>query len=350
MTYTQDPNVILAGISVPLVLIGGNARVMASNSYGDEIFGAGLIGRHYVTAFRYPVLVQAIESAFEQGQTQHAQYDTFEGAREVRYRVEVSPVALADGQGLMVRFDDVTELQEIGQMRRDFVANVSHELRTPLTALLGFIETLRGPAQGDPKASERFLSIMDKEATRMNRLVDDLLSLSRVESNERIRPREQFDVLDTVKSAALSTKPFANGQGVVIALAQDIDDMSAMITGDQDQLHQVFSNLITNAVKYGGADRTVTISVTLSAYEGGLRGPGVVISVRDEGDGIEPHHIPRLTERFYRVDGHRSREMGGTGLGLAIVKHIVNRHRGRLRVESKLAVGSVFSVILPLNQ
>lgn len=350
MTHSQDPNVILAGISVPLVLIGGNARVVASNSFGDEIFGAGMIGRHYVTAFRYPVLIQAIENAFSENQTQHAQYDTFEGAREVRYRVEVRPVTLADGAGVMVRFDDVTELQEIGQMRRDFVANVSHELRTPLTALLGFIETLRGPASGDPKAAERFLSIMDKEATRMNRLVDDLLSLSRVESNERIRPREQFNLLETVQSAALSVKPFASGQGVDVVTAPEMDDMSAMITGDQDQLHQVFTNLMTNAVKYGGADRTVTISATLSAYEGGLRGPGVIVAVRDQGDGIEPHHIPRLTERFYRVDGHRSREMGGTGLGLAIVKHIVNRHRGRLRIESKLAVGSVFSVILPLNQ
>jgi len=229
-------------------------------------------------------------------------------------------------------------------MRRDFVANVSHELRTPLTALLGFIETLRNAAQDDPAARDRFLAIMEREAGRMNRLIRDLLHLSRVEAQERVRPTERVDLAAVIASAVAALRPQADGLGVRIAV--DAGKGPWVVTADPDQMAQVFTNLIENAVKYGGSGGEVTVALRHDALPAG---PAVRADVADRGEGIDPLHIPRLTERFYRVDGHRSREKGGTGLGLAIVKHIVNRHRGRMKIDSARGKGSTFSVILPLS-
>jgi two-component system phosphate regulon sensor histidine kinase PhoR len=236
------------------------------------------------------------------------------------------------GGGVLVCFEDVTHLEQAGQMRRDFVANVSHELRTPLTALLGFIETLRGPALGDVVATDRFLSMMQAEAERMEHLVHDLLSLSRVEAQERVRPTEPVDLNAMIGSVIHGLRPLARQSDVEIAADQP--DTALTVPGDAEQLRQVVSNLIENAIKYGGQGKTIHVRLETTESEPLVRGPAAVITVRDEGPGIAPEHIPRLTERFYRVDSHRSRAMGGTGLGLAIVKHIVGRHRGRLRIES----------------
>jgi two-component system phosphate regulon sensor histidine kinase PhoR len=220
-------------------------------------------------------------------------------------------------------------------------------LRTPLTALTGFIETLQGAAKDDPAARQRFLTIMEKEAGRMNRLVRDLLSLGRVEADERLRPAERVDVSAIVRSVIQWLRPVAEAAGVSVTLTGETGPLPLL--ADADQMTQVFSNLIENAIKYGGGGKTVTISVMRVEREPSLRGPAVRFDVIDQGEGIDAVHIPRLTERFYRVDAHRSREQGGTGLGLAIVKHIVNRHRGRFRIESEPGVGSRFSVILPEN-
>lgn len=232
-------------------------------------------------------------------------------------------------------------------MRRDFVTNVSHELRTPLTALLGFVETLRGAAKDDPVARDRFLLIMEREAGRMSRLVADLLSLSRVEEDERVRPMAPVDIPAMLEAVIATLEPVIARNGVTIAL--NLPQETVVVPGDPGQLRQVFINLIENAIKYGGRDKTVTITLTAPAPEPSLRSDGVSVAMRDEGEGIAAHHIPRLTERFYRVDSHRSREVGGTGLGLAIVKHIVNRHRGRLRIESEPGRGSCFTVVLPVS-
>jgi two-component system phosphate regulon sensor histidine kinase PhoR len=232
------------------------------------------------------------------------------------------------------------------RMRRDFVANVSHELRTPLTSLLGFIETLRGPARNDVSARERFLGIMASEAERMNRLVRDLLHLSRVEAEERVRPSDLVDMAALTRAAASSLRPLAD-QGKVTLRLQGADQPQ-MIRADNDQMVQVLNNLIENGIKYGsppGSELLITL-----AQESGPRGPQLRLTVADQGEGIEEVHLPRLTERFYRADGHRSREKGGTGLGLAIVKHIVNRHRGRLIIESTRGKGSQFSVLFPLDK
>jgi two-component system phosphate regulon sensor histidine kinase PhoR len=231
-------------------------------------------------------------------------------------------------------------------MRRDFVANVSHELRTPLTTLSGFIETLQGPAREDEAARKRFLGIMSKEAARMNRLVDDLLSLSRVESDERMRPIEQVELNTLLQSCIITMAAPAKSEKVDITLQGD-ESSEYFIQGDEDQLRQVFNNLLENAIKYGGANGRITVGIELVDHDATLRGPAICLCVCDTGPGIDPLHIPRLTERFYRVDSHRSRAVGGTGLGLAIVKHIVNRHRGRLAIASTLGEGTAFSVLLP---
>ncbi|RMD88657.1 MAG: two-component sensor histidine kinase, partial [Alphaproteobacteria bacterium] len=252
---------------------------------------------------------------------------------------------LEGGQGVLVAAEDVSHLSDVAQQRRDFVANVSHELRTPLTALLGFIETLQGPARDDPAARARFLATMAREAERMNRLVCDLLSLSRVEAEERIRPTDPVDLAAVLGEVRAALAPAAEEAGATLDLA--LPEGRVTVPGDADQLMQVFLNLVENAIRYGG--RRVEVIMHPPAPEPMLRGEAVCVEVIDNGEGIAPEHVPRLTERFYRVDSHRSREMGGTGLGLAIVKHIVSRHRGRLRIASKPGEGSRFSVYLPVS-
>ncbi|MBV0912149.1 ATP-binding protein [Anianabacter salinae] len=335
---------LLSAAPLPAVHVQRDERVAFVNDGAMRLFGQGIIGRHYITVFRQPNLLDCVEAALRDRQVSSGQFLTSDAGREVTYRVVAAPVEGAGQQGVVVYLEDMTHMQDAVQMRRDFIANVSHELKTPLTALTGFIETLRGPAREDAAARERFLEIMDHEARRMNRLVQDLLSLSRVESEERMRPTDTVDLGALIERTVLSLQPLIDGAGSRVEIAGAAPGFE--VTGDADQLLQVFSNLIENAVKYGGD--LVTITVSARDYDGSIRGPAARIDVTDNGEGIDELHLPRLMERFYRIDGHRSREMGGTGLGLAIVKHIVNRHRGRVRVESEKGRGSVFSVVLPL--
>ncbi|EAQ03606.1 phosphate regulon sensor histidine kinase, putative [Pseudooceanicola batsensis HTCC2597] len=336
---------LLQAIPLASVLIGRGERILAANSEAKTLLGSGIVGRHFITAIRHPAVLDAVEHCLGDRKTHRARHLTSQSGRDLTYSVTASYIDFSAGEGVLVCFDDITPVEQAGQMRRDFVANVSHELRTPLTALLGFIETLRGPASKDPAAQQRFLGIMDREAHRMERLVRDLLSLSRVEAEERVRPVTRVDIVAILESVQKSLEPLAAEAGVAFSR---IDDGTPIhVPGDEDQLRQVFTNLIENAVKYGARGERVEVTVHLSEAVPSLRGPGVEVTVRDFGPGIEEIHIPRLTERFYRVDSHRSREMGGTGLGLAIVKHIVNRHRGRLRIESEPGQGCRFIVTLP---
>lgn len=332
---------------MPVVLIGPDARVSVANRAAHAIFGPVMEGRHYQTVLRQPVLVDMI-AALDAGEpAREARFVAAAGDEEATYRVNGTRLRGDNGRtALLLAFEDMSALEQAEDMRRDFVANVSHELRTPLTALMGFIETLRGAAKDDASARDRFLGIMEREAKRMNRLVSDLLHLSRVESEERVRPTALIDLGAVVTATTAALREMARETGVTLELAGF--DQPIRVPGDADQLTQVFTNLIENAVKYGGADRAVTISAARIDRDPVLRGPCVDVAVRDRGEGIDALHLPRLTERFYRVDTHRSRERGGTGLGLAIVKHIVNRHRGRLRIESTPGQGSVFTVRLPV--
>jgi two-component system phosphate regulon sensor histidine kinase PhoR len=338
---------ILEGVPLPLLLVGQDERILGANAAARALFAPAEVGRHHALAVRNPDLLAAIEAALTLRRATEVQVVRTGPAAETVWQVTVTPVEGAGQHGALCAFRDITAEQAIGQMRRDFVANVSHELRTPLTALLGFIETLRGAARDDPAARERFLAIMEREAGRMNRLVRDLLSLSRVEADERVRPTDRVDLAALAASAVAALRPMAEAAGVTIGLRGAETPAPAPL--DADQITQVLHNLIENAVKYGGAGGRVEVRLSRLEREPSLRGPALRLEVQDWGEGIDPIHIPRLTERFYRVDSHRSREVGGTGLGLAIVKHIVNRHRGRLRIESEPGKGSRFTVILPLT-
>lgn len=352
---------LLRAVPIPALAVDRRGRVLAVNPAAEAMFGPDLTDRPFVTVIRTATVNQALDWVL----SDHLSPPPFspdatlppppEGGLSLRAtlsargedracEVTVSPIS----DGAVVVLQDTSGVEHAEEMRRDFVANVSHELRTPLTALMGFIETLRGPARDDAAARDRFLSIMEREASRMNRLVADLLSLSRVESNERLRPAQRVDLAGILRGAVATLTPAARDAGVALVL--DAPAGAVWLPGDSDQLTQVFHNLIENAVKYGGSGGEVRLRLFHLPHEPVLRGPAWSVEVADRGEGIEARHLPRLTERFYRVDTHRSREKGGTGLGLAIVKHIVNRHRGRLRIDSQRGQGSRFTVTLPERQ
>lgn len=341
-------DLILDAIPQPIIAIDGSERILCVNSAAVRLVGDKAVQRNYVSILRQPALLQAIEATLKDDAPRSAKYLSTDGARDTIFEVSCR-AAPGGGKGgakaVILFFEDISQLEEVGQMRRDFVANVSHELRTPLTALIGFIETLRGPARDDAKAATRFLDIMQDEAERMNRLVGDLMSLNRVEGNERVRPRQRVVLNEIIQSTLHSLQPLADQAGVKFEFESPQHPIE--INGDSDQLTQVFTNIIGNALKYGAAGGRISLRMTPVEREAALRAPGVRIQVIDYGAGMDPIHLPRVTERFYRADDHRSRELGGTGLGLAIVKHIVNRHRGKLNIDSALGEGTTVTVMLP---
>jgi two-component system phosphate regulon sensor histidine kinase PhoR len=324
---------IIEQLPDPLIALDGARAAGRANAAARAAFGADV-----PAVLRHPLLREAIDRAWRERLTQSADLMLpVPVAREVHATVIPFEARLPDGTQALVVLSDRTRERAVEQMRADFVANASHELRTPLASLMGFVETLRGPAADDPPAQQRFLAIMAEQAARMARLIDDLLSLSRIELTEHSPPAERIDL------GALVGRVLA-GFEVRLAerrqrLAVDIAAGLPAVAADADQMAQVLSNLVDNAMKYGREGGTVSVSLQAAAN-------GVVLAVRDDGPGIARVHLPRLTERFYRVDAGRGRGAGGTGLGLAIVKHIVNRHRGRLLIESEEGQGTTFSVFL----
>lgn len=351
---------ILDSLPDPLLLLDRQRRVSGANASAltlleRELGGVGtgrqLLGRDLAGVIRDPKVLEAADVALAQGKRTEAQFSLTTPV-ERAFRTLLVPLAsnAADGPALILAFQELTELLKVDRMRADFVANASHELRTPLASVLGFIETLKGPARDDAEARERFLDIMLKQANRMTRLIDDLLSLSRIELREHTRPTDAVDVTGILRSNADLLEGQARERKSSIKI--DISPDLPRVTGDSTELSQVFYNLTTNALKYGGERGPVEITAQRAAARPPSmpgQGPCVKISVRDYGEGIAKEHLPRLTERFYRVDTARSRELGGTGLGLAIVKHIANRHRGALIIESEIGKGSTFSIYLPTS-
>jgi len=344
MTIEQIQSVIQA-VSAPVLFVTADGQLVAANGAATEMFGNAIVGRLLVAVLRQPAILDCFEQALTSRQPVTRQFQLVEAGREVARAVTAAPLGGPGNRGAVLTFEDTTALIESRRIRRDFVANVSHELRSPLTALRGFIETLQTTARDDPAAQARFLAIMAREAERMDRLVRDLLSLSRVEAEERVRPRALVD-LSAVLRAVIALAGQDGGAGAPAIETAGLD-AGLTVIGDADQLNQVFTNLVENALKYGKPGGTLRIVARRRDKEAALRGPAIQIDLHDQGPGIPPQHLPRLTERFYRVDNHRSRELGGTGLGLAIVKHIVNRHRGRLKITSQHGQGSTFAVILP---
>ena len=339
----EEIGIIIETLPLPVLVVGTSQTVIAANETACTLLGDHVVGRHYITALRQPNVLEAIENVARTGAVSTTRYLSSDNGKDTTFRVHVSPVA---GLQLLV-FQDTSDAEDISQMRRDFVANVSHELRTPLTALMGFIETLQGNAQSDPEAQKRFLTIMKSEAERMIRIVEDLLSLSRVEAEERVRPLENVDLGSLIRASLNELAPVIENSECEIDYKGNCN--SVTVPADAAQLRQVIGNLIENALKYGASGRKISLSLLGPSPEPSLRADSIRFSVTDYGDGIEDHHLARLTERFYRVDSHRSRAIGGTGLGLAIVKHIVNRHRGRLKIESSVGQGTTVTVILPVK-
>jgi two-component system phosphate regulon sensor histidine kinase PhoR len=342
-TARRASEAIIERLPDPLLLLDADRSRSRSNAAARAAFGTEM-----AAVLRHPGLRAAIDLAFASGAAQTADLALpVPVAREVQATVILLDPRLPDGTAALVVLSDRTRERAVERTRSDFVTNASHELRTPLASLIGFIETLRGPAADDVPAQRRFLGIMAQQGARMHRLIDDLLSLSRIELSEHLPPGERVDVVALVRSVAAGFEPRLAERKVSLAL--DLQEGLPMVAGDADQLAQVLGNLIDNAMKYGGDAGEVRLSVALAE---GVRWParaGLVIAVADQGPGIARAHLPRLTERFYRVDKARSRGAGGTGLGLAIVKHIVNRHRGQLAIDSEEGHGSVFSVWLPVE-
>lgn len=343
----NDARALILALPQPIILVGQNERVIGANASAKQLLGMDCEGLPYITALRQPALLDAVEATLKDRSERTTTYLGADGARETTFEVTMRGAELSSGIVVALSFQDLTALEQAEDMRRDFVANVSHEMRTPLTSLQGFIETLRGPAKNDHAALDRFLGIMEHEAGRMHRLVEDLLSLSRVESDVRVRPTARVHLQLLINEVLAALTPVASAKNVTFL--PDLPELMIETVGDREQLWQVISNLVENAIKYGVEGGTVKITLSEPAYNLAIMQEAVQIAVRDDGIGIPEHSIARLTERFYRVDSHRSREVGGTGLGLAIVKHIINRHRGRLRISSDMGEGSEFKVILPTD-
>jgi len=348
---------VLERLPDPVVIVqGAPSEITWSNAAARELLRLVRPNTLLEAALRQPALLEAVDAARADGGAQEVTFETI-GVQPRFWRAAIQP--LGPGQVFIVLRDE-TDARRTERMRADFLANASHELRTPLASLSGFVETLRTHARNDPEARARFLSIMDEQAGRMRRLVDDLLSLSRIEMNEHVRPRDAVDLAGVVRDVAGASAPILAARGVTI----EVDSPEKlMVVGDYDQLVQVAHNLVDNAVKYspaGASVRVTTRTVTAEAARAPLRADTVSLSlldprggakdrygamwVSDEGPGVPRQHLPRLSERFYRVSGQKA---AGTGLGLAIVKHIVNRHRGGLVVESAEGAGTTFCVYVP---
>jgi len=340
--HRRADTLILERLPDPVIVLSRDHSVRRANAAARSTFEDDL-----PAVLRHPGVRGAIDRAMASNQSQAAEVLLPAPVpRELYATVVPMHPPLADGGQALVVLSDRTRERAVERMRADFVANVSHELRTPLASLIGFVETLRGPAADDPPAQQRFLAIMAEQGARMNRLIDDLLSLSRIELTEHQAPSEPLDLTGLIQRIAAGFEPRLKQRNVKLAMR--IDEDLPIVAGDADQIAQVLQNLLDNGLKYGRDDGVLTLDVGLA--QPGNRWPsrrGIVIAVVDQGTGIPRQHLPRLTERFYRVDKGRSRAVGGTGLGLAIVKHIVNRHRGQLLIESEEGKGTTVSVWLP---
>lgn len=344
--------VTVDALPTPCFVADGRGITRYVNAQAQSLYQGVKPGDPLSFSLRAPSLLEAFDRVCSTGQTERISW-VEKVPTETSYEAHIAPIYMPGSNTaerpqslpdfILVVIQDLTENRRLERMRSDFVANASHELRTPLASLTGFIETLQGPAKNDREAQDRFLSIMLDQAGRMRRLIDDILSLSRIELKAHVRPDSVVDLCEVVRHTSDALSPLAKDLNVTIRL--DMPDQAARVMGERDELIQVTENLIENALKYGSEGEFVDVS--LSAQSDAAAATGWELSIRDYGDGIPTEHLPRLTERFYRVDVESSRALKGTGLGLAIVKHILTRHRARLDVESEPGNGAVFKVFLP---
>jgi two-component system, OmpR family, phosphate regulon sensor histidine kinase PhoR len=335
---------LVAAMPEAALIVGVDGRVAVANKPALSLLSVLKLGDPLVLGLRAPDVVDAYRRVMASGEAETVQWIERVPVERM-FEVSVGALTAPEGtvEAALVTLRDLTEIRRVERLRVDFIANASHELRTPLASLLGFIETLQGSARDDAKARDRFLAIMREQGRRMARLIEDLLSLSRIEQKQHLRPETVVDLAQTVRTVVDSLSPMAEELGAEIRLSAPDP---VLVTGDRDELMRVAENLIENAIKYGvrqGADaKRVDVTVATTEKEASL-------TVRDYGHGIAPEHLPRLTERFYRVDATQSRARNGTGLGLAIVKHILTRHRGKLSIASRINHGSTFVASVPLH-
>jgi two-component system phosphate regulon sensor histidine kinase PhoR len=315
-------------------LLDRRGLVRYANARALTAFGIAA-GEALTLRLRVPELVAAFEGVARGGPAEVVEFSE-RVPTERWFKAWFARLAGSDLIALVI--EDLSERKLADRVRVDFVANASHELRTPLASLAGFIETLQGPARDDPAARDRFLGIMHDQAGRMSRLVNDLLSLSRIEMKGHVRPSDPVDLVAVLRHVIDALEPLARDLGV--AIEATIPAERVTVTGDRDELVQVFENLVENACKYGQSGKRVEVELV-------NRSGTPVVTIRDFGPGIPEEHLPRLTERFYRVDLDASRRHRGTGLGLAIAKHILARHQARLSIASRLGEGATFTVSFP---
>ncbi|MTI18758.1 two-component sensor histidine kinase [Rhodobacteraceae bacterium RKSG542] len=335
----------------PCYVVDYRGTTQYVNAAAQKRFGIIALGDPLSFRIRAPSLLEALDRVAHGGTSEIIEWSE-KVPMELWLEAHISPlwsvaVRRSGGQKrpglILVVIRDLTETKRLERMRADFVANASHELRTPLASLTGFIETLQGPAKNDEVARERFLAIMLEQAERMRRLIDDLLSLSRIEMKVHVLPETIVDLRDVLKHSVDSLAPIAKELEVDVSI--EVPDAPVVVRGEKDELIQVVHNLAENALKYGGSGGKVDLKI--ERVSGSQDVPEWLLSVKDYGPGIPPEHLPRLTERFYRVDTQTSRQMKGTGLGLAIVKHILTRHRARLEIDSHLGEGATFRIFIP---
>lgn len=331
---------VLDLIPDPYLMIDAQSRIVRTNRAGEGLFGVGIEERPLSAAVRESALLEAVATALCAEMPQTLEWTTPRPEERI-FRVLIEPVPIQPHvrTRAIIAFSDITAARRSQRATSDFVANASHELRTPLTSLIGFIETLQGPARSDPAAQAEFLAIMHEQASRMARLVQDLLSLSRIERNLHQRPGGTVNLNDLAAQAVQALTPQLESRGMVPVC--DLADPPVRVIGDADELAQMCLNLVDNAIKYGDQGTPVHVAVRVAGGNG-------LFSVRNQGEGIAPEDIPRLTERFFRAASVRGKGDSGTGLGLAIVQNIVHRHRGHLGIESTLGSHSQFTVTLPL--
>jgi two-component system phosphate regulon sensor histidine kinase PhoR len=331
--------IVLNALDMPVLVVAADETVLLQNLAAEKAFGTIPQNTYLAARVRSPGILDMVRETISTGKVNQIEHSE-RLPSEAFYVVRAAPaeISIAGSERLyIVSYRDISQARRIDRMRSDFVANASHELRTPLASLRGFIETLQGPARNDVKAHEKFLGIMHEQATRMSRLVDDLLSLSRLELKSHIAPDEKIDLAPLLGHVIDSLAPLAKDVDVSIAL--NVPEKPVFVHGDRDELTEVFENLIENACKYGQEGKKVEVGLS-----GGEDGKPVEVTVRDFGPGIPAEHVPRITERFYRVNVEASRSKKGTGLGLAIVKHILTRHRARMIVQSEVGKGTLFTV------
>jgi two-component system, OmpR family, phosphate regulon sensor histidine kinase PhoR len=353
-TVITEREILVDSLPDILIMIDDNKQIVRTNRAARTIFGQNLSKRRLSTVIPNATLLEAVDGVLEDLRGREVEFRMEDPVvRDFLAIIERFPISSKGSISVVITMNDITELKSVEQMRADFVANASHEIRTPLASISGMIETIRGPARDDDPAIDMFLEIMAEQAERMRQLINDLLSLSKIEMNAHSVPIDPIDFVRVIRAEARYFELPAKEKQMSVVL--DVSDDLPQVKGDRNELAQIVHNLIGNAIKYGNANSEVLVTARVTSElpsDQHMRNltRAVMFSVRDQSEGIPKEHLARLTERFYRVDSARTRQVGGTGLGLAIVKGILVRHRAAITINSVVGQGSVFAVYLPIYE